>query len=94
VTERERERLGVGLETASPNIKARKESDVNSLNQAASPLAGVEFTYEEFADALSKYDFSFEIGDTVSTPDMLCTYVAYIVCFVCCYLATVRSKKN
>ncbi len=68
--------MGVGSETASPNIKARKESDaeveiVNSLNQAASPLEGVEFTYEEFADALSKYDFSFEIGDTVSTPDML-----------------------
>lgn len=30
-----------------------------------SPLAGVQFTYEEFADALSKYDFSFEVGDTV-----------------------------
>jgi hypothetical protein len=29
------------------------------------PLEGVQFTYEEFADALSKYDFSFEIGDTV-----------------------------
>jgi hypothetical protein len=91
VTKRERERLGVGSETASPNIKARKESDaeveiVNSLNQAASSLEGVEFTYEKFADALSKYDFSFEIGDMVSTPDMLCTYVeflliAYIVCF-------------
>ncbi|OAE30599.1 hypothetical protein AXG93_2909s1020 [Marchantia polymorpha subsp. ruderalis] len=30
-----------------------------------SPLEGVPFTYEEFADALSKYDFSFEIGDLV-----------------------------
>ncbi|KAL3695217.1 hypothetical protein R1sor_009293 [Riccia sorocarpa] len=29
------------------------------------PLEGVPFTYEEFADALSKYDFSFEIGDLV-----------------------------
>jgi hypothetical protein len=68
----------VGSETTSPNIKAKKESDaeveiVNNLNQA-SPLEGVEFTYEEFADALSKYDFSFEIGDMVSTPDML--YIA------------------
>ncbi len=45
--------MGVGSETASPNIKARKEEIVNSLNQAASPLEGVEFTYEEFADALS-----------------------------------------
>lgn len=31
-----------------------------------SPLAGVEFTHEEFAEVLSKYDFSFEIGDMVS----------------------------
>jgi small subunit ribosomal protein S1 len=30
-----------------------------------SPLAGVQFTHEEFADALSKYDFSFEVGDVV-----------------------------
>ncbi|KAG6549222.1 hypothetical protein Mapa_009208 [Marchantia paleacea] len=30
-----------------------------------SPLEGVPFTYEEFADALSNYDFSFEIGDLV-----------------------------
>lgn len=30
-----------------------------------SPLEGVPFTYDEFADALSKYDFSFEVGDTV-----------------------------
>ncbi|XP_024386702.1 small ribosomal subunit protein bS1c [Physcomitrium patens] len=30
-----------------------------------SPLAGVQFTNDEFADALSKYDFSFEIGDMV-----------------------------
>lgn len=29
------------------------------------PLEGVQFTYEEFADALSKYDFSFEVGDLV-----------------------------
>ncbi|KAH9544139.1 hypothetical protein CY35_13G102200 [Sphagnum magellanicum] len=33
-------------------------------NALESPLEGAEFTYEEFADALSKYDFSFEIGDT------------------------------
>jgi len=77
----EREREGVGSETASPNIKARKESNaeveiVNSLNQATSPLEVVEFTYEEFADALSKYDFSFEIGDTISTPDML-SYMSF-----------------
>jgi hypothetical protein len=39
-------------------------------------LEGVEFTYEEFADALSKYDFSFEIGDTVSTPDIL-SYMSF-----------------
>jgi small subunit ribosomal protein S1 len=39
-------------------------------------LEGVEFTYEEFADALSKYDFSFEIGDVVSTPDML-SYMSF-----------------
>lgn len=31
------------------------------------PLAGVEFTHDEFADALSKYDFSFEVGDMVLT---------------------------
>lgn len=30
-----------------------------------SPLAGVQFTHDEFADALSKYDFSFEVGDMV-----------------------------
>lgn len=30
-----------------------------------SPLAGVQFSHEEFADALSKYDFSFEVGDMV-----------------------------
>ncbi|KAG0553784.1 hypothetical protein M758_12G039800 [Ceratodon purpureus] len=29
------------------------------------PLAGVQFTHDEFADALSKYDFSFEVGDMV-----------------------------
>ncbi|KAL3680055.1 hypothetical protein R1sor_023011 [Riccia sorocarpa] len=29
------------------------------------PLEGVPFTYEEFADALTKYDFNFEIGDLV-----------------------------
>jgi hypothetical protein len=29
------------------------------------PLDGVSFTYEEFSDALSKYDFSFEVGDLV-----------------------------
>ncbi len=39
-------------------------------------MEGVEFTYEEFADALSKYDFSFEIGDAVSTPDML-SYMSF-----------------
>ncbi len=39
-------------------------------------MQGVEFTYEEFADALSKYDFSFEIGDMVSTPDML-SYMSF-----------------
>jgi len=45
-------------------------------NALESPLQGVEFTYEEFADALSKYDFSFEIGDMVSTPDML-SYMSF-----------------
>jgi small subunit ribosomal protein S1 len=45
-------------------------------NALESPLEGVEFTYEEFADALSKYDFSFEIGDAVSTPDML-SYMSF-----------------
>lgn len=30
-----------------------------------SPLAGVSFSHDEFADALSKYDFSFEVGDMV-----------------------------
>ncbi len=92
----------MGSETASPNIKARKESDaeveiVNSLNQAASPLEGVEFTYEEFADALSKYDFSFEIGDTVSTPDML-SYICRIsfdsVHFVIWLQFGVKKIKN
>ena len=34
-----------------------------------SPLAGVSFTHDEFADALSKYDFSFEVGDMVCSPN-------------------------
>ncbi|KAL3699303.1 hypothetical protein R1sor_017325 [Riccia sorocarpa] len=29
------------------------------------PLEGVPFTYENFENALTKYDFNFEIGDLV-----------------------------
>ncbi len=52
------------------------EAEERWYNALESPLEGAEFTYEEFADALSKYDFSFEIGDTVSTPDML-SYMSF-----------------
>lgn len=38
-----------------------------------SPLAGVQFTHDEFADALSKYDFSFEVGDMVRYPGLWCS---------------------
>ncbi len=52
------------------------EAEERWYNALESPLEGVEFTYEEFADALSKYDFSFEIGDTVSIHDML-SYMSF-----------------
>ncbi len=52
------------------------EAEERWYNALESPLEGAEFTYEEFADALSKYDFNFEIGDTVSTPDML-SYMSF-----------------
>lgn len=38
-----------------------------------SPLSGVQFTHDEFAEALSKYDFSFEVGDMVRAPRVLDT---------------------
>lgn len=40
-----------------------------------SPLAGVQFTHDEFADALSKYDFSFEVGDMVCGTAILTTWI-------------------
>jgi hypothetical protein len=52
------------------------EAEERWYNALESPLEGVEFTYEEFADGLSKYDFGFEVGDTVSTPDML-SYMSF-----------------
>lgn len=45
-----------------------------------SPLAGVQFSHEEFADALSKYDFSFEVGDMVCAPSSLLFPPLHSIC--------------
>ncbi|CAM6050010.1 unnamed protein product [Sphagnum compactum] len=52
---------------ATPRVKDNLLAEAEQRWERAleTPLEGVQFTYEEFADALSKYDFSFEIGDTV-----------------------------
>jgi small subunit ribosomal protein S1 len=44
-----------------------------------SPLAGVQFTHDEFADALSKYDFSFEVGDVVCVHRRLSCFSACVI---------------
>ncbi|CAM6050861.1 unnamed protein product [Sphagnum compactum] len=60
-------RVQCRVAVATPRVKddLMAEAEERWYNALESPLEGVEFTYEEFADALSKYDFSFEIGDTV-----------------------------
>jgi hypothetical protein len=71
-------RVQCRVAVATPRVKddLMAEAEERWYNALESPLEGVEFTYEEFADALSKYDFSFEIGDTVSTHDML-SYMSF-----------------
>lgn len=52
---------------ANPKKKVNllAEAEVRYLRARDNPLEGLTFTQEEFSDALSKYDFSFDIGDMV-----------------------------